>query len=1419
MNGLSIFQIKVSNKYTASDFDDDLRTVLRRAGCKGEKICFIMDESNVLDSGFLERMNTLLANAEVPGLFEGDDHAALMTACKEGSQRDGLMLDSHEELYRWFTQQVARNLHVVFTMNPPADGLASRAATSPALFNRCVLDWFGDWTDQALYQVAYEFTQTLDLDSASWQAPAPFPIAYHDLAMPPSHRAAVVNAMVQVHQSMRAIAQKMAKRQGKYSHITPRHYVDFVNHYVRLFNEKKEDLEEQQRHLNVGLDKLKDTVDQVEDLRISLASKRTQLESKSAEANLKLRQMVADQQQAEAKKAASIEIRAALEEQDKFIQERQMIVREDLAQAEPAVLEALAAVGNIKKQHLAEVRSMANPPEAVKLAMESACSVLGHHIDGWKAVQSIIRRDDFISSIQNFDTTKMSRAVRDKMMRDYMGKPAFNYETVNRASRACGPLVQWVIAQVRFSEILDKVEPLRHEVASLEEQAETTKHQAVVVEETVAELEASIAQYKDEYALLISETQSIKTEMDRVQSKVDRSMTLLQSLSSEQERWDAGSKTFEVEMATIVGDVLVSAAFLAYSGFFDQTYRETMRRQWTDHLSEAGISYKPDLALAEYLSSADQRLEWHANALPVDNLCIENAIMLKRYNRYPLIIDPTGQAASFIQNEYRDRKITVTSFLDESFLKNLESALRFGNPLLIQDVENLDPILNSVLNRELRRTGGRVLIRIGNQDIDFSPSFTMFLSTRDPSVEFPPDICSRVTFVNFTMTRSSLQTQALDKVLKAERPDIDQKRTDLVKLQGEFRVRLRHLERSLLQALNDSSGSILDDDKVIETLEVLKQEAAEVTRKVEDTDVVMKEVESVTVDYQPLAQACSGIYFVLEQLASINHFYRFSLDFFLEIFEHVLLQNPNLKSVTDADARKTILLDDLFAHAYKRTSRSLVHSDHVVLAISLAKLRLRGDSALAVNDALDAVLELPSSEAPLSVEQKRILVSCLGSDLAQSLETSLKSGDWADWKSRDKPEEEVPWPAGDNGESSLSSCPLTVDLANIARRLVVVKLLRPDRLIQAMSAFSTQAFGADITAMTDFNLLDMVRTEVGPSHPVALASVAGYDASYRVDNLCRDANAACASVAMGSAEGYTLADQAIANAARTGSWVLLKNVHLAPAWLAQLEKRLHSLSPASSFRLFLTMETNPVIPVNILRQSRIIMNEPPPGVRANLLDTLRGLPESRLQTGPAEKARLFFLLSWFHAVVQERLRYLPIGWSKGYEFNDSDFDTAVITIDSWLNEIAKGKANVDPAQIPWHALRTLIKQAVYGGRVDSDYDQRVIDAFVDKIFSAKAYDPDFCLVESAEGNVVIPDGTRISHFVDWAQALPEREPPSWLSLPQTAESLVAAAEGAYLLESLCSIWLTGRRRRRGWQVAQDAHDRRRRRLARLFLSV
>ena len=61
---------------------------------------------------------------------------------------------------------------------------------------------------------------------------------------------------------------------------------------VKLFNEKREDLEEQQLHLNVGLQKIRETVDQVEELQKSLSIKRNELEEKNNAANVALKEMV-----------------------------------------------------------------------------------------------------------------------------------------------------------------------------------------------------------------------------------------------------------------------------------------------------------------------------------------------------------------------------------------------------------------------------------------------------------------------------------------------------------------------------------------------------------------------------------------------------------------------------------------------------------------------------------------------------------------------------------------------------------------------------------------------------------------------------------------------------------------------------------------------------------------------------------------------------------------------------------------------------------------------------------------------------------------------------------------------------------------------------------------------------------------------
>jgi dynein heavy chain 1, cytosolic len=93
------------------------------------------------------------------------------------------------------------------------------------------------------------------------------------------------------------------------------------------------------------------------------------------------------------------------------------------------------------------------------------------------------------------------------------------------------------------------------------------------------------------------------------------------------------------------------------------------------------------------------------------------------------------------------------------------------------------------------------------------------------------------------------------------------------------------------------------------------------------------------------------------------------------------------------------------------------------------------------------------------------------------------------------------------------------------RNLIIIKCFRPDRLIQATAAFASEMFQTDLAEAGLFDLRQMVADEVPATTPLALVSVTGYDASFRVENLVTSSGAKCQSVAMGSQEGFTHASK------------------------------------------------------------------------------------------------------------------------------------------------------------------------------------------------------------------------------------------------------------------------------------------------------
>ena len=193
------------------------------------------------------------------------------------------------------------------------------------------------------------------------------------------------------------------------------------------------------------------------------------------------------------------------------------------------------------------------------------------------------------------------------------------------------------------------------------------------------------------------------------------------------------------------------------------------------------------------------------------------------------------------------------------------------------------------------------------------------------------------------------------------------------------------------------------------------------------------------------------------------------------------------------------------------------------------------------------------------------------------------------WLQQGSPEQNVPqlW------DESKALTPISAAL----HQLLLIQAFRPDRVIAAAQMFVSAVLGEGFMPLAEKELdfSACVETQLNCNTPALLCSVPGYDASGRVDDLAVDLNKQISSIAIGSAEGFNQAERAINMACKTGRWVLLKNVHLAPQWLVQLEKKLHSLTPHAGFRLFLTMEISPKVPVNLLRAGRIFVYEPPPG--------------------------------------------------------------------------------------------------------------------------------------------------------------------------------------------------------------------------------
>ena len=199
-------------------------------------------------------------------------------------------------------------------------------------------------------------------------------------------------------------------------------------------------------------------------------------------------------------------------------------------------------------------------------------------------------------------------------------------------------------------------------------------------------------------------------------------MPLLHSLHI---RWKDELEELKLKRIRLLGDCLLSAAFLSYVGAFSWDFRHHMIiGDWQNDIMQRKIPISQPFKLAALLTNDVEISKWTSESLPPDELSIQNGILTTQASRYPLCIDPQQQAFNWIRKKEEMNNLKISTFNNPDFIKQLELAIKFGYPFMFKDVdEYIDPVIDSVLDRNIKGTGQRQTIMLGDKEVDYDPSF------------------------------------------------------------------------------------------------------------------------------------------------------------------------------------------------------------------------------------------------------------------------------------------------------------------------------------------------------------------------------------------------------------------------------------------------------------------------------------------------------------------------------------------------------------------------------------------------------------------------------------------------------------------------------------------------------------------------
>jgi hypothetical protein len=399
----------------------------------------------------------------------------------------------------------------------------------------------------------------------------------------------------------------------------------------------------------------------------------------------------------------------------------------------------------------------------------------------------------------------------------------------------------------------------------------------------------------------LNEKQALENKKELIKLRIVRAAELTAALDTEKVRWSNQYENLKNEAAYIIGHSLISAGAVNYLGPLTQDFRSKIQEKWIKFCKiKADLSVNESFELNKNVVEQHVIRTWINQNLPDDHYSIENAIFLKYSLKWPLIIDPQNQVIRWIK-EMEGKTLKICKSDDPLIFRTLEQAIRLGQPVLIEGIgEDLDPLLDPVLQKQIVIRGAQKLLKLGDVEIEYNDSFRLYLVTSLSNPHYLPSTFIKVNLINFTITFKCLFEQFLSLVVLKERPELEKERTNLLESIAKDFSTLRELEDRSLTILSNAETSkdsenrsltdknLLDDQNLIDTLKQSKKTSADISMRLNKNEETERNLNLARQKYSEIAVRACIIYFTIQNLSLLNVMYQFSLNWFYNIFQSCL---------------------------------------------------------------------------------------------------------------------------------------------------------------------------------------------------------------------------------------------------------------------------------------------------------------------------------------------------------------------------------------------------------------------------------------------------------------------------------------------------------------------------------------------------